>query len=169
MGNGKIYSASDVVTSLLRQLCLPFHIVPDRLRQIFERTNDEHSYKLELDDLLEALREVSRYIDQQFTIVIDGLDEVNICKQSDFVKIFNSFKDMSWKCLVTSRDTRGFFSKAYNRFSEFVIAHDANEEDIYNFVNSVLEENEPIDRMLGSDPKLRSTLIDTLTLRANGM
>ena len=57
MGCGKIYYASDVVASLLRQLCRPSHIVPDRLRQGFERINDEPNYKLELDDVLEALRE----------------------------------------------------------------------------------------------------------------
>ena len=169
MGSGRLYSASEIVTSLLRQLCLRFGIVPDRLRQIHERTNDEPSYRSELGDLLEALREVSRSIHQQVTLIIDGLDEINIRKQSDFVKVFNSIKDMCWKCLVTSRDPRGFFSEAYNRFSEFIIGDDANEKDIYNFVKSVLRENEPIDRMLGSDPKFRSELINTLTLRSHGM
>ena len=85
------------------------------------------------------------------------------------MKVFNSLKDMSWKCLVTSRDTRGFFSKAYNRFSEFVIADDANEKDIHKFTKSVLAENEPTERISDSDPEFRSQLINTLTLRANGM
>ena len=169
MGSDKLYSASEIVTNLLRQLCLQFGIVPDRLRQMFERINDEPSYRLELDDLLEALRDSSRSIRQQVTLIIDGLDEINIRNPSDFVKVFNSIKDMSWKCLVTSRDTRGFFSEAYNRFSEFIIGDDANEKDIHNFVKSVLEENEPIDRMLDGDPKFRSELINTLTLRAHGM
>lgn len=169
MGSGKVHPASDVVTSLLRQLCLRFHIVPDRLRQIFERTNGEPSYRLELEDLLEALRETSRSIFQQVTIIIDGLDEINIRGQSDFVKVFDGLKDTSWKCLVTSRDTRDILPKAYNRFSEFVIGDHANEKDIYNFVESVLRENEPVDRMLGGDPELRSDLIDTLTKRAHGM
>ena len=163
------HSASDIVTSLLKQLCLPLHIVPACLQQIFEQTHSEHGYKLELEDSLEALREAFRSIHQPITIIIDGFDETNIREQSDFVPVFNSLKSTSSKCLVTSRGTQKGLPKAYNSFSEFVIEDGANEEDIYNFVKCVLEENEPVDRMLNGDEKLRRELLDTLTLRSHGM
>ena len=169
MSSGKVHSVSDVITSLLTQLCLPFHIVPKRLQQIFGQTNGKPGHRLKLEDLLEALREASRSILQPVTIIMDGLDDINIRQQSDFVQVFDSLKDTSWKCLVTSRDTQDMLSKAYNHFSEYRIKDNANEKDIYNFVESVLRENEPIDRMLNSDPKLRSELIETLTLRAHGL
>ena len=174
MSSTTFHSASDVVTSLLKQLCLPLHIVPARLQQIFEQTNSEqtnseHGYKLELEDSLEALREAFRSIHQPITIIIDGFDETNIREQSDFVPVFNSLKSTSSKCLVTSRGTQKGLPKAYNSFSEFVIEDGANEEDIYNFVKCILEENEPVDRMLNSDEKLRRELLDTLTLRSHGM
>ena len=169
ISSGKLHSASDVVTSLLRQLCLPLHIVPNRLQQIFEQTNGERSYKPKLEDLLETLMEVSRSIHQPVTIVVDGLDEINIRKQSDFVQVFDKLKFTSWKCLVTSRNTRCGWPEAQNRYSQCIIEDDANEQDISNFVKSVLRENEPVDRILDSDPDFRSMLIETLTSRAHGM
>ena len=169
MSSGRSQSASDIVTSLLGQLCLPYHIVPDRLQQIFEQNTGERGYRLKLEDLLEALKEVSRKIHQPITIILDGLDEVNTRGQSDFVQVFDSLKDTSWKCFVTSRNTRSILPKTYNRFSEFEIDDKANEKDIHNFVKTVLRENEPVDRMLKSDPDLRYELIETLTSRACGM
>lgn len=169
MSNAKLDSASDIVTNLLRQLCLPYHIVPSRLQQIFEKTNGEPGYRLELEDLLAALREASHSIHQPATIVIDGLDETNVREQHDFVNVLDSLKDRSWKCLVMSRDAQYVLPKTYSSFSEFVIQDNANEQDINNFVKSVLERNEPIHRLLSGDEELRSELIETLTSRAHGM
>lgn len=173
MSSGNLHSASDVVTSLLKQLCLLFNIVPDRLKQIFEQKKGEPDYRLELGDLLTALRETSCSIHQPITIVVDGLDESNIREQDNFVQVFDSLKDTSWKCLVTSRDnckdTRTPLPRAHDRFSEFTIGDHENERDIYNFVDGALKENEPIDKMLDSDPEFRSELIETLTSRAHGM
>lgn len=169
MGSAKLHSASDVVTSLLKQLCLPLHIVPPRLQQIFEQTDNEHEYRLDLEDSLEALREAFHSIHQPATIIIDGLDETNIREQSDFVQVFNRLRGTPQKCLITSRGTQYILPKAYNSFFEFVIEDDANGQDIYNFVKCVLEENEPVDRMLKGDENLRSELLKTLTLRSHGM
>ena len=169
MSNVKLQSASDVVTSLLRQLCLPFHIVPARLQQMFEQTNSGHGCRLQLKDALGALQEASRSIHQPIIIIIDGLDETNIPEQSDFVQVFDSLKDTSTKCLVTSRGTQYVLPKAYNSSSEFVIDDQANRRDIHNFVECVLEENKPVKRMLNDDPKLREEVLDTLTSRAHGM
>ena len=169
MSSTTSHSASDVVTSLLKQLCLPLHIVPARLQQIFEQTNSEHGHKLELEDSLEALMEAFRSIHQPVTIIIDGFDGTNIREQNDFVPVFNSLKSTSSKCLVTSRGTQYVLPKAYNSFSELVIEDGANEEDIYNFVKCILEENEPVDRMLNGDEKLRLELLNTLTSRSHGL
>ena len=169
MGSAKSHSASDVVTSLLKQLCLPLHIVPARLQQIFEQTDVEHGYRLELKDSLEALREVFHSIHQPVTIIIDGLDETNIRERSDFVQVFKSLKGTPQNCLITSRGTQYVLPKAYDSFSEFVIEDDANGKDIYNFVKCVLEENEPVDRMLKGDEKLRLEVLKTLTSRSHGM
>ena len=169
MSSATLYSASDVVTSLLKQLCLPRHIVPHRLQQIFEQTNSEHGYKLALEDSLEALRETFHSIHQPVTIIIDGFDETNIREQNDFVQVFNSLKGTSWKCLVTSRNTQCILPKAHHSFSEFVIEDDANEEDIKNFVAFVLKENKPVDRMLNGDPDFRLEFLNTLTSQARGM
>lgn len=169
MSSVKSYSASDVVTSLLRQLCLPFHIVPYCLQRIFEKSDGEPGYKLELEDSLEALREVSLSIHQPIAIIIDGLDEINIQEPSDFVQVFNSLRVTSWKCLVTSRGTQYVSPKAYNRFSEYFIEDHANDEDISNFVKCALKQNKPVDRMLDADREFRDQLINTLTSRANGM
>ena len=169
MGSAKLHSAPDVVTCLLKQLCLLLHIVPNRLQRISEQTNSEQGYKLALEDSLEALMETFHSIHQPVTIIIDGFDETNIREQSDFVQVFNSLKGTSWKCLITSRDTQCVLPKAHHSFSEFVIEDDANEEDIKYFVTCVLKENKPVDRMLNDDPELRSELLNTLTSRARGM
>ena len=169
MSSAALHSASDVVTSLLKQLCLPLHIVPNHLQQIFEQTNGEHGYNLELEDSLEALREALDSIHQPVTIVIDGFDEANIREQSDFVQVLDSLKSTSLKWLITSRGTRSISPKACDHFFDFVIEDDANEKEIYNFIKSGLEANEPVDRMLNGDPELRLQLPETLTSRARGM
>ena len=169
MSSATLHSASDIVTSLLKQLCLPLHIVPDRLQRIFEQTNSQHRYRLELEDSLEALKEVFHSIHQPVTIVIDGFDETNIREQSGFVQVLKSLKGTSAKCLVTSRSTQFVLAKACDRFSAFVIEDDANTEDIRYFVTCVLKENKPVDRMLNGDPELRSELVNTLTSQARGM
>lgn len=169
MSSASPHSASEVVTSLLKQLCVPLHIVPDRLQQIFEQTNDESGYRLQLEDSLEALKEAIHSIQQPVTIIIDGLDETNVREQSDFIQVFNSLQGTSSKCLVTSRGNQSVLPNACDRFFEFFIENDANEKDIYNFLKGVLEENEPVDNMLTGDPELRLQLLDILTSRARGM
>lgn len=169
MSSAKFDSASDVVTNLLRQFCLPNHIVPSRIQQIFEKTNAETGYRLEIEDLLAALREASHSIHQPVIIVIDGLNKTNVHEQHDFLKVLDSLKDTSWKCLVMSRDAQYVLPKNSNSFVEFIIQDNANERDINNFVKSVLERNEPIHRMLKGNEELKSKLIETLTSRARGM
>ncbi len=100
---GRVHSASDVIASLLKQLCMTFHIVPRRLKELYERSELEPNIRLELDDMLEALRETSRDIDQPIVIEIEGLDECNIREQEGFIRIVTGLKERSWTSLVTSR------------------------------------------------------------------
>lgn len=164
---GRVHAATDVAASLLRQLCLSFHIVPRRLEQLYERSNRELKVQLELDVMLEALRETSRDIKQPIVIVIDGLDECNMCGQKDFTRILTSLKQTSWKCLVTSRFGQDILSKACKDCSQFSIKEDNFENDIRNFVDSALKWDEPVDNML-SDQTLRMQVIEIITLRAHG-
>ena len=168
MSDDIIHSASDLVTSLLRQICLRSNTVPDRLQRAFKQTSGESGPSLGWQDLLEALEEVSRSANQKIAIIVDGLDETNTCEQSGCLQVFDSLKDTSWKWLVTSRGTRNILPTAYKDVPEFTIGEDANKEDIRNFVTSVLSESEPFDRMLESDPELRSRLEDTLASQAHG-
>lgn len=123
---------------------------------------------LELDDMLEALRETSREIDQPIMIVTDGLDECNMNERKDFIKILTGLKKTSWKSLVTSRFDQDVLSQAYDGCSEFSIKDENVEDDIRVFVDSALRGNEPVDNML-SDRAFRSEVIETLTSRAHGM
>lgn len=169
MGSGgRLHSATDVIASLLRQLCLSFRIVPRRLKQLRERSDRGSSAQLELDDMLEALRETSRDIDQPIVIVVDGLDDCNMREQKDFIKILVGLKETSWKSLVTSRFEQDLLSKACQGCSQFSIKDDNVENDIRNFVESALRGNEPVDNML-SDEAFRLEVIETLTSRAHGM
>ena len=167
MSSGRLHSAADIVTSLLRQLCLPFDIVPERLQQI--PTNGKDGYRLALADSLQALRETFDSIHEPITIVIDGLNKTNIREYSEFAQVFDSLKATSWRCLVTSRVNECVLSNSRSSFDEFVIEECLNQQDISNFVKGSLEANEPVDRILRSDPKLRSELIDTLTSSSRGM
>ena len=168
MSDDVIHSASDLVTSLLRQLCLQLNTVPDRLQRAFKQTSGESGPSLGWQELLEALKEVSRSANQKIAIIVDGWDETNTCEQNGCLQVFDSLKDTSWEWLVTSRASRNILPTACKDISEFTIGEDANKEDIRNFVISVLSESEPIDRMLESDPELRSRLEDTLTSQAHG-
>ena len=141
--------------------------MPRRLEQLYERSHQELKVQLELDVMLEALRETSRDIKQPIVIVIDGLDECNVCEQKDFTRILTSLKETSWKCLVTSRFEQDILSKACKDCSQFSIKEDNVENDIRNFVDSALRWNEPVDSML-SDQTLGLQVIKTLTLRAHG-
>ena len=165
---GRLHSATDVVASLLKQLCLSYHIVPRCLEQLYERSNRKPYIQLKLDDMLEAMRETSREICHPVLIVMDGLDECNMRKPKDFRKVFTSLKATSWKVLVTSRSEEDILSKASKDCLQFSITEDSVENDIRSFVRSALRWNEPVDNML-SDQAFRLEVIETLTHRAHGM
>jgi hypothetical protein len=164
---GKLHSATDVAASLLRQLCLQFHIVPERLRQLYEQSGRESNAPLELEDMLEALIEASRGIDQPVMIVLDALDECNMREQKEFVKVLSSLKETSWKSLVTSRLDQDILSRAYDGCYQFSIKDDNVENDIRNFVDTAVRGNEPVGTML-RDRDLRLEVTETLTSRARG-
>lgn len=169
MGSGgRPYSATNVVASLLRQLCLSYHIVPRRLEQLYEQSDHKSHLQLELDDILDAMREASRDVRQPVVIVLDGLDECNLREPKDFAKVFTNLEGTAWKFFVTSRSTQDILSKAKERCSQFLITEDSVENDIRNFVDSALRWNEPVDNML-SDRAFRLHVIETLTHRAHGM
>ena len=142
--------------------------MPRRLRRLYEQSDREPNTRLELDDLLEALRETSQDIDQPIVIVMDGLEECNVREQKDFVKVLTGLKETSWKSLVTSRFEQEISSKACKGCLQFSINDDDVKNDIRNFVDCALRGNEPVDNML-SDPALRLQVIETLTYRAHGM
>ena len=169
MSSAKAYSASEVITSILKQLCLSLQIVPTRLQQILERAKGVASYKSAFEESLEGLREISKSVGRPIIIMIDGFDKTNIRGLRDFAQVFSSLENTSFKCLVTSRSTRFVLPDAHNSFSEFVIEDDANEQDISNFIKCTLSDNPPIDRMLKGDPGFRDELIKTLISRAHGM
>ena len=73
MSSGGLHSASDLVASLLKQLCLQFRFVPRRLKKAYEQSEDESHLLLEPDDMLEALKDATRNICKDVTIVVDGL------------------------------------------------------------------------------------------------
>ena len=168
MSHGIIHSASDLVISLLEQLYPRLHNESSRLQEIFWETIGKTGPRLSLEDLLEALKEVIQETNRQITFVIDGLDETNTREEGDFLQVFDSLRKTWWKCLVTSRAARDTLLIAYKDVSEFTMGDDANEEDIRKLVKKVLTWSEPIDRILESDPALRSRLENTLTLRAHG-
>ena len=165
---GGLRSATDVVASLLRQLCLSYHIVPRCLEQLHERSNHTSHIQLELGDLLEAMREISREIRHPVLIVMDGLDECNMREPKDFRRLFTGLKETSWKVLATSRSEKDIVSKASKDCLQFSITEDSVENDIRNVVDSALRWNEAVDDML-SDQTFRLEVIETLTHRAHGM
>jgi hypothetical protein len=164
---GKLHSATDVATSLLRQLCLQFHIVPERLKQLYEQSGSEANAPLELEDIVEALIEASRSIYQPVMIVLDALDECNMREQKEFVRVLASLKETSWKYLVTSRLDQDILSRAYDDCYQFSIKDDDVENDIRNFVDSAIRGNEPVGT-ISRDRHLRLEVIETLTSRAHG-
>lgn len=167
-GGGRPYSATDVVASLLRQLCLSYNIVPRRLERLYERSDRKSSIQLELDDLLEAMRETSRDIREPVIIVMDGFDECNVREPKDFVKVFIGLEQTSWKFLITSRSGQDLLPRSNKCCSQLSITDDTVENDIGNFVDSALRWNEPVDNLL-SDRAFRLEVIETLTHRAHGM
>ena len=168
MGSGRLHSASDLVASLLKQLCLPFHLVPRRLRQIYDQSEDQRHLLLGLNDMLQALKETSQDIHQPVTIVVDGLDEVNMNERKHFVKVLASLKATSCNWLITSRPNQDVIRGALEGYSEFSIEELHLGLDIRNFVDSAMGGDKPVHTML-RDEALRCDVIETLTSRAQGM
>lgn len=163
-----MHSALDLVTSLLKQLCLLSHIVPRRLKEVYDRSEDQAHLQLVLDDMLEAFKETSQDIHQPITIVVDGLDEVNMDGQKDMVKVLTSLKETSCNCLFTSRFDQGILLGALEGCSEFSIQNSHLVDDIRNFVDGALRGDKAVHEML-RDESLRSDVVFTLSSCANGM
>ncbi len=169
MSSGRLHSASAVTTSLLRQLCLPFHLIPQRLQHIYERSNGESDRRMRLDDLIEALKEASRDIRQPIMIVLDALDVVNMRDPMEFTKVISSLKGTSWKFFITSRSAQDILPNVCDGCSYLSIADEKVAMDIRYFVDSALKDNEAVDSILSRHPDFRSEVIDTLTTHSNGM
>ena len=167
-GGGRPHSATNVIASILRQICLSFTIVPRRLKQLYGQSDREANIHLELDDVLEALRETSRNVDQPIFIVVDGLDDCNMREPKDFTKFFTGLKETSWKSLITSRFDQDIMSKVCKACSKDSIKDENVENDIRYFMDLALKGNEPVDNLLGVQT-LRVEIIETLTSKAHGM
>ena len=168
MSSGRLHSASDVVASLLKQLCLPFQFLPSRLKQVYDQAEDQPHLLLELDDMLEALKETSQYIfHQPITIVVDGLDEVSMNERKHFVKVLANLKENSWNWLFTSRPDQDFIDGALEGCSKFFVENFHLYNDIRNFLGTALRGNKALHTML-RDEALRRDVLETLTSRAQG-
>lgn len=169
MSSGRPHSAFDFTASLLKQLLLYFHILPRPLEEAYEKTNGNSEQELELTDMLDYLRETSRDIQRPTTIVLDGLDEMNMREHKDFIKVFSSLKETSWKFLITSRTDQDDFTGASGSCHRFLIQDENIAKDIENFVEFALSGNKAIDDMLSDHHDLREEIVHTLASRSNGM
>lgn len=168
MSSGRLYSASDLVASLLKQLCLPFHFVPRHLRRVYDQSEDQRHLLLGLNDLLQAPKETTQGIHQPITIVVDGLDEVNMNESNHFLQVFASLKETSCNWLFTSRLNQVVIRGALNGYSEFSIEELHLGHDVRHFIDSALGGDKPVHTML-RDEALRCDVLETLTSRAQGM
>ena len=169
MGSGGPYSASAVIKSLLRQLCLPTQLVPPRLIHVHESSQGDSDRRLELEDLFAALEEVSWNIEHPVLIVIDALDEPNMDDQKDFSRILDSLQNASWKTVITSRSDRNILPNILDRSLCFHMNETSIENDIRYFVDNAIRADAATDRILSRHPATRCEVIDTLTKRSQGM
>ena len=147
MSSGRLHSASDLVASLLKQLCLQFRFVPRRLKEAYEQSEDESHLLLEPDDMLEALKDATRNIRKDVTIVVDGLDEVNMNERKPFVKILATLKETSWNWLFISRPNQDFLDSALKGCSRFSLESFHLVHDIRHFVVGALGKSKALHTM----------------------
>jgi len=169
MSHGKLYSASELTATLLKQLCLQRGIVPARLRQLYEHSKGGTGRLLRLVDMLSALKETSQAIVQPTVVIVDGLDEINMSQRQDFVRILDELRQTSWKCLVTSRSHQDVLTETPRGYTQFSIIEVETTRHIQDFVERILAGNEPIDQMLSNQSDLCAEVINTLTSRSHGM
>ena len=167
MSSGWLHSVSNLVASLLKQLCLPFHFVPSRLKHVYVQSKDQPHLLLELDDMLQALNETSRYIQRPITIVVDGLDEINMIERKHFVKFLANLEDSSWNWLFISRPDQDFMDGALKGCSKVSVENHQLVHDIRNFLDGALRGNKALHTML-RDKAFRCDVSETLTSRAQG-
>ena len=169
MGKERLHPVSDVVASLLEQLCLPFRTVPDKLWQVYEESKDQDSSKPHIDDMIEALEQSSRGINQSIVFVWDGVDEIDVSGRIGFGKFLASLKDLPWKTFITSRQNQHPPFPLLSGCSQFSIQDDDVKPDIRNIVDSAISGSKTVGRMLSDDAELRKEVIDTLTSRSHGL
>lgn len=161
-------SAIDIIANLVRQLCLPLQVLPECLKDAYDRSQNNPEVGLKLEDMLEALLETSRSIDEPITIVLDGLDQLNPSEQTEIMKVMDQLKESGCKCLVTSRPTQSLWNKQHDDYYKYSIQDKNTAKDIRNFIESALSENKALDKMLSGDRKLKRDVVDTLTSRSHG-
>ena len=117
--------------------------------------------------MLEALKETSRYIQQPITIIVDGLDEINMIERKHFVKLLTNLKQTPWNGLFTSRFDHDLIDGALKGCLRFNVENHHLVHDIRNFLDGVLRRNKALHTML-RDKALRRDVLETLTSRAQG-
>ena len=143
--------------------------MPDKLWQVYEESKDQDSSKLHIDDMIEALKQISGDISQSIVFVWDGVDEIDLSGRSGFGKLFASLKDLPWKTFITSRQYQHPPFSLLSGCSQFSIQDDDVEIDIRNFVDSAISCSKTVERMLSDDAELRQEVIDTLISRSHGL
>lgn len=156
--NAEVQTLDHVVRSLLKQLLCTTILIPRDVESVFHDCR-RRSEEPELSTSIRLLRHtISTNFNSDVFIALDALDE---CGSIDpFIELICKLENSGAKIVCTSRPN--LISLADRLNTTAVLPIEAQDEDIKNYVRTVLQEKWKYAE------KLRNQIIDRLALKAEG-
>lgn len=146
--------------------------MPESILRAFSKRHGGERPKL--DEVLDAIQEISQRIEEKCIVVVDALDESNMkgaTEASEFTKLLLTLKRTSWKVLAFSRSNMQNFmlSDIFKRDSyKYAISPQDTSADIELFVVDAIQ-NSHVEEIIGDDTILKDHVVDMLSSKAQGM
>ncbi|KAL7273457.1 hypothetical protein RUND412_003700 [Rhizina undulata] len=164
-----------IFSALVKQLSLssPEGFLPEAVISLYEKQKENGIERgLWLKESTELILNLSKAFEQT-VIVVDALDECNKDTRYQLLVALNELRSSTngfIKVFITSRNDDDIVFQLTGEADVFIQASD-NSRDIGRFVVAEVEKTISMGRLLRGrvQPKLKQTIIETLTNGANGM
>ncbi|KAH0551577.1 hypothetical protein GP486_007206, partial [Trichoglossum hirsutum] len=155
-------TAENMIASLTKQLSLRTTSMPDPVRELYERCNQRKS-RPDLSDTMETLKLLCAGFKQVF-IVLDALDECDEQARRSVLTQLEKLDHSISRCFLTSRHHLLDVEKRYGKYPQIEV--NAKDQDIHQFLQIKIEEDEGLSEMMKSKQSLKDEVIGTITSKA---
>lgn len=158
-------TVENMIASLTKQLSLRTASIPNPVRELYRQCNQGKS-RPDLSKIMETLKLLCIEFKQVF-IVLDALDECDEQARRSLLAQLEKLDHSISRCFLTSRHHLLDMGKRYGKYPQIEI--NAKDQDIHQFLQIKIEEDEGLSDMMKRKQSLKDEVIGTITSKAMNM